>query len=52
MNVLEGTVIEHLQISEFPYCERPEIALVPKRIKRTQNFRRMLSRIMPLEGVA
>jgi len=28
------------------------IALVPKRIKRTRNFRRMLSRILPLEGVA
>jgi len=31
---------------------RRRIALVPKRIKRTRNFRRMLSRILPLEGVA
>ena len=28
------------------------IALVPSRVKRVENFRRMLSRIMPLEGVA
>ncbi len=28
------------------------IPIVPKRVKRARNFRRMLSRIMPLEGVA
>ncbi|HXY70794.1 MAG TPA: 4Fe-4S dicluster domain-containing protein [Gemmatimonadales bacterium] len=28
------------------------IALLPSRVKRLENFRRMLSRIMPLEGIA
>ena len=28
------------------------IALVPSRVKRVENFRRMLSRLLPLEGVA
>ena len=28
------------------------LAMLPSRVKRVQNFRRMLSRIMPLEGVA
>jgi hypothetical protein len=27
------------------------IALIPSRIKRLDNFRRMLSRIVPLEGI-
>jgi heterodisulfide reductase subunit C len=31
---------------------RRRIAFLPSRVKRLENFRRMLSRIMPLEGIA
>jgi hypothetical protein len=31
---------------------RGRLALIPKKIKRVDNFRQMIARIIPLEGIS
>jgi heterodisulfide reductase subunit C len=52
--ILEGGflgLLKELKIA-FRLLRRGRLPLVPSKIKRVDNFRRMLSRIIPLEGIA
>jgi len=52
--VFAGGLIGALREARFGMrlFAKGRLALVPKKVKRVENFRRMLSRIMPLEGIA
>jgi hypothetical protein len=51
--IFEGGVQGMLREMQFSMklLAKGRIPLVPSRIKRLDNFRRMLSRIVPLEGI-
>ena len=51
--IFEGGVKGMLREMQFgmKLLAKGRIALIPSRIKRLDNFRRMLSRIVPLEGI-
>ncbi len=52
--VFAGGLVGALREAQFALrlLAKGRIPIVPARIKRAANFRRMLSRIMPLEGIA
>lgn len=52
--IFEGGVMGLVREARFGMrlLARGRIPILPSRVKRVENFRRMLSRIMPLEGIA